>query len=463
MSKKKILKLIFVLVVLLFNVFVIRNGRFGGAKGDNITLGISVFTDKETDYQLYYARENETLTEENSSIVHVASNASQNVEFVFPSDCKTVRLDLGNKDAEIKVNSFYFKAGKFKDEVSLQELGDMIGKYGSDTTSAMEGDTLKISVKGGDPYTFVDVNPERIERDYRAATKTRDLVISLIICLIMDLIAAYALKHFAALIDVPTEIYRHRKVALTLAKNDFKTKYAGSYLGIVWAFIQPVVTILVYWFVFQVGFKSGNMKGHPFVLYLVSGIVPWFFFSDGLNGGTAALTEYSYLVKKVVFNIDILPLIKVVAAVFVHAFFVLFAILLGCLLGYYPTIYLVQIIYYVFCSFVFTLGLTYLTSAVVVFFRDLNQFISIFVLQVGMWLTPIMWDENILPAWLRLIFKANPMYYVVDGFRDAMVYHKWVWEGKALWTIYFWVITFLIFGFGTRVFRRLKVHFADVL
>lgn len=86
--------------------------------------------------------------------------------------------------------------------------------------------------------------------------------------------------------SLPMDIYKNRRLVAKLAKNDFKTRYAGSYLGIVWAFIQPVITILVYWFVFSVGFRSGTGDlGVPFVLYLVAGIVPWFFFQDALIGG----------------------------------------------------------------------------------------------------------------------------------------------------------------------------------
>ena len=98
--------------------------------------------------------------------------------------------------------------------------------------------------------------------------------------------------------SLPMDIYKNRRLVAKLAKNDFKTRYAGSYLGIVWAFIQPVITILVYWFVFSVGFRSGTGDlGVPFVLYLVAGIVPWFFFQDALMGGTNSLLEYNYLVK----------------------------------------------------------------------------------------------------------------------------------------------------------------------
>ena len=115
------------------------------------------------------------------------------------------------------------------------------------------------------------------------------------------------------LLSLPIELYHNRQLILNLAKNDFKTKYAGSYLGIVWAFIQPIVTILVYWFVFSVGLKAGNAADYPFVIYLVSGIVPWFFFQDALNGGTNSLIEYNYLVKKVVFKISILPIVKIIS------------------------------------------------------------------------------------------------------------------------------------------------------
>ena len=265
------------------------------------------------------------------------------------------------------------------------------------------------------------------------------------------------------ILALPAELYQNRKLVLSLAKNDFKTKYAGSYLGIVWAFIQPIVTILVYWFVFSVGLKAGTVSDYPFVLYLVSGIIPWFFFQDALNGGTNALIEYNYLVKKVVFKISILPIVKIISALFVHVFFVAFALLLCACYGYTPSLYTLQIIYYSVCTFLFVLGLVYATSAIVIFFRDLAQIIGIF-LQVGVWLTPIMWDIDMLSShpWLIKLFKLNPMYYVVTGYRDSMLGHVVIWNHVS-WTIYFWVVTILLFGLGSVIFKRLKPHFADVL
>lgn len=267
------------------------------------------------------------------------------------------------------------------------------------------------------------------------------------------------------LFSLPINVYENRRLVLKLAKNDFKTRYAGSYLGAVWAFIQPIVTIMVYWFVFSVGMKaSTGPEQMPFVLFLVSGMVPWFFFSDSLNGGTAALLEYNYLVKKVVFNISVLPVVKILSAFFVHCFFIVITILLYLGYGRMPDIYYLQILYYTFCVIVLVLGLCYATSAIVIFFRDLTQIINI-GLQVGVWLTPIMWYADGMLATHPLILKIlklNPMYYVVSGYRDAFYKKQWFWECPG-WTVYFWIFAITCFLLGNWIFRRLRIHFADVL
>lgn len=266
-------------------------------------------------------------------------------------------------------------------------------------------------------------------------------------------------------LSLPADVYRNRRLVAKLAKNDFKTKYAGSYLGIIWAFIQPVVTILVYWFVFSVGFRSGTGDlGVPFVLYLVAGIVPWFFFQDALIGGTNALLQYDYLVKKVVFNISVLPVVKIISALFVHCFFVMFTIILYMCYGRFPDLYYLQLLYYSIGLFLLVLGICYATCAVVVFFRDLTQIINI-GLQVGIWLTPIMWiAEDSLKKYpvLQKVLQLNPVYYIVSGYRDSFIMKHWFWE-RPVWTAYFWGFTVLCFLFGNWVFQRLRVHFADIL
>lgn len=203
------------------------------------------------------------------------------------------------------------------------------------------------------------------------------------------------------------------------------------------------------------------MEDVPFVLFLTAGLVPWFYFNEALNNGTNALREYDYLVKKVVFKISILPIIKVIAATFIHVFFVAVLLIVAALYGYYPTVYTTQILYYSACLFVFVLALCYATCAVVVFFKDLTQIIGI-ALQIGIWATPILWNIDSAPGEWVVILKLNPLVYIVNGYRSAIYERSWFFE-DFFSTMYFWIVTVVLFGIGVAVFKRLKPHFADVL
>lgn len=294
------------------------------------------------------------------------------------------------------------------------------------------------------------------------AVVSEEITKKIISCII--LVAACLL--FGLLYDkitvLPVELYQNRRLIWKLAKNDFKKRYAGSYLGAVWAMIQPVVTVFMYWFVFDnLGFMRGGMTDVPYVLFLTAGLVPWFFFTESLTNGTMALLEYNYLVKKVVFKISILPIIKIIAATFIHAFFVLVLLVIACIYGYYPSVYTIQIFYYSFCMFIFVLALSYTTCAVVIFFRDLSQIINI-VLQIGMWATPILWNINSIGGIWQTIFKINPLVYIVNGYRSAIYEREWFWQDFYS-TVYFWIVTVVLFLLGAVIFKRLKPHFADVM
>lgn len=271
----------------------------------------------------------------------------------------------------------------------------------------------------------------------------------------------------AAIKQLPVELWQSRRLIWKLAKNDFKKRYAGSYMGVVWGFAQPLVTVLMYYLVFDkiFGNKTMALRGGvevPFVLFITVGLVPWFFFSEALNHGTMALIEYSYLVKKVVFKISILPIIKVIAATFSHIFFLALAILLACVYGYYPGVYTLQVVYYGICLFLLVLAMSYTTCAVVVFFKDLSQIISI-GLQIGMWATPILWSlDAINSPVVTALLKLNPLVYIVNGYRDAVYGRHWFFEDLS-GTLYFWAVTIVLFILGAVIFKKLKVHFADVI
>ena len=286
-------------------------------------------------------------------------------------------------------------------------------------------------------------------------------------CALLTLACIIFGVYYDRMFIIPKELFQSRELIWKLARNDFKKRYAGSYMGFLWALVQPVVTVLMYWIVFDVVFDTKSQMVAsgvevPYVVFLTAGLVPWFYFSEAITNGTNALLEYSYLVKKVVFNIIILPIIKLIAATFIHLFFVLVLLVVSMLYGCYPTVYTLQIFYYSFCLFMLVLAMSYCTCAVVVFFRDLAQIINI-ALQVGMWATPILWNIGMLnDDNLITLFKLNPLVYVVNGYRSAIYEKEWFFEHFYSST-YFWIFTVTLFCVGSLIFKRLKVHFADVL
>lgn len=281
-------------------------------------------------------------------------------------------------------------------------------------------------------------------------------------CAAVVLVALVCALMVEDLLRIPLEIFRDRGMFLTIVKNDFQARFAGSYLGLFWAYVQPVITLCLYWFVFQFGLRSGNVSDHPFILYLMAGLIPWFYFSESWGGASGSLVEYSYLVKKVVFNVNFLPVIKVCSAMFVHLVFVCIVTILSLIYGYGIHPWLLQIFYYMFCNMILVLGLSYITAACTVFFRDMTQIVNI-VLTMGIWMTPIMWNaEATMSRKLLMIFRLNPMYYIVDGFRDSLLDKVWFWE-KPVWSIYFWCFALCVYLIGVKMFNRLKVHFSDVL
>lgn len=256
-------------------------------------------------------------------------------------------------------------------------------------------------------------------------------------------------------------VYQERNIILNLAVNDFKARFKNSLLGVIWGFLLPLVTIMVLWYVFEIGLKSGTVQDVPFMLYYVPAYIAWNFFTEAFSGCCNSLIEYSYMVKKMKFRVSVLPLVKIVSAGFVHVFFIGVVTVIYLLYGYRPSIYLIQIVYYLFALCVLLTGLGWLSSSMAVFAKDTSNIVAV-ILQIGFWATPIIWSTDIMSPSVIRILKLNPMYYICNGYRECFLYHKWFWETPHL-TVYFWCLTLGIFLVGANLFKRLRTQFADVI
>lgn len=261
--------------------------------------------------------------------------------------------------------------------------------------------------------------------------------------------------------DFILDTLKKRQMIWDLAKNDFRARFSNAFFGAFWAFVQPFVAILLYWFVFEVGFKSAPVDNVPFIVWFAPAYISWLYFSDTVIYSSASLAEYSYLVKKMNFRTSILPIVKAISGLFLHAFFILFLFVINVIYGKPVQLIWFQCIYYTAAMFIFTLGLGMLTSSITLFFRDMTQVIQVF-LQVGFWLTPIFYSESNIPASLMMILKLNPMFYITRGYRDCFIYGVPFYERIGT-SIYFWIVTIAVFACGAMVFRKLRPHFADVI
>jgi teichoic acid transport system permease protein len=256
---------------------------------------------------------------------------------------------------------------------------------------------------------------------------------------------------------------KHRALIWQLAKHKLREQYAGTLLGSFWAILQPMISLLVFWFVFTYGFKPQalSVTEFPFFLVLFCGLIPWMAFSESLSGGTNAILSHQYLVKKIVFPLEILPFVQIVASVVVHVYMIVFLLLILFIYGIWSGMYLIQVVYYTFAMVFFTMGLTWALSALNVFHRDVGQSL-IFVLTLWFWMTPIVWPAKNVTGWMLRLIQANPMYYIIEGYRKTFLYAEPFWANFNL-GIYFWIVSIILFIVGFSFFNRVKSQFCDVL
>ncbi|MCB2312008.1 ABC transporter permease [Clostridium tagluense] len=455
MRKNKFIKRVILIgLIIIFNILIFK---YCNLESKNITLSYKLTSDKEGIYQLFFKNKGSWSEKQSEKKNYVYITKEKTLKFTIPMDALELRFDLGNKPSNMTIS-----------DIELSQLGknvelDMDGILEGTNQAQIKKtqDILHIKTVGTDPYINYKLNP-KVVINFAKHMERLNNIVKLGICIILDFLILILLKRSRGVFTLIQELNNNKVLIWNLSKNDFKTKYAGSYLGITWAFIQPIVTILIYWFVFEFGLKAGSpIKDVPFILWFMTGLVPWFFFQEALLNATNCMVEYSYLVKKVVFKISILPIVKIISALFVHLVFIGFLFIVAAIYGFYPSQYTIQLIYYSFCTFFIALSISYATSAIVIFFKDLGQIINIF-LQIGMWMTPIMWSYTIVPQRFQWIVKLNPMYYIVEGYRDTIINHIWFYQ-RYFQTVYFWIITLGLFAFGAIIFKKLKPHFADIL
>jgi ABC-type polysaccharide/polyol phosphate export permease len=232
-------------------------------------------------------------------------------------------------------------------------------------------------------------------------------------------------------------------------------------VGTVWALIHPAITILAFWFVSAYGLRISFEQGPPYFLLLFTGIIPWMTFSEAVMGGAGAVLSYEYLVKKIAFPLEILPIVKITSAAAIHLLLIALLIVILVVSGIPLTLHAFEALYFFVAMLVLVTGIAWTLAALEVFHRDVGHAVTA-LLTVWFWLTPILWPAQHLTAPAKYVVALNPLFYIVEGYRSAFLQHRVTWSSWPL-DVYFWAVAGTLFLLGAFVFNRLKPHFADVL
>jgi teichoic acid transport system permease protein len=252
------------------------------------------------------------------------------------------------------------------------------------------------------------------------------------------------------------------KIILKLAKSDLIKTYRGSALGWSWAIIKPSVVIAVYWFTFTIGLRAPSIiNGYPYFLWLIAGIVPWFFMSEMIGQGTTSLRKYSYLITKMNFPVSTIPTFVGLSKMLVHLALLLVVIFLFVTFGYPIDIYYLQIPFYILMMYLMFTSWILLAAPLAVLSKDFANLVSSFITPL-FWFSGVIWDpSNVTSFWASAMLKVNPITYLSSGYRDIFIDKVWFFEKKE--TLAFLIVLTIMFASASYIYNRLRKDIPDIL
>jgi len=255
------------------------------------------------------------------------------------------------------------------------------------------------------------------------------------------------------------ELAGNHRVIVKLANRDFRIRYSRNYLGLLWAVVEPMAMLIIMLLVFTF-LRTRTHPDYPFVVFLLSGLVAFDFFSKGFSQATNSMRSFSFMINVVHIRTSLLPIISIFTTFRAHLIILGIAIIILLFNGVPFSGYWFQLPYFMLAAWMLLTGLAWMSSALVLFIPDLQYIISI-SMRALFFLTPVFWDISIFPEKYHWIVKINPLFHLVEGYRMCLLYHEPFWSDIYA-MISFWIITLFFLFFGSFVFKRLRPYFADV-
>lgn len=254
-----------------------------------------------------------------------------------------------------------------------------------------------------------------------------------------------------------------REQIIKLAKADLVKTYSGAALGWAWAVIKPTVMVLVLWFAFSVGLRvDRDMNGCPYILWILAGMVPWFYMSDMIGQGTGAIIKYRYLVTKMKFPVSTIPTFVGLSKLIVHFFIIAIMLAIFIILGHFPGKYLLQLPFYMILMVIFFTFWSLFAALLSSMSKDFRNLVRSFVTPI-FWLSGIMYDVTKIDiAWIQNAMLFNPVSYFASGYRNIFIYDRWIWEEKTQLICFLIVLLIMIIA-ATWAYKRTIKEIPDIL
>lgn len=256
--------------------------------------------------------------------------------------------------------------------------------------------------------------------------------------------------------NVFKEIYEYRELLKTSVKKEIRGRYKNSFLGVIWSFLNPLLQIMVYAIVFPLILRNTQEN---YVIFLCCGLIPWTFFSTGINRSAFTIIENGNIVKKVFFPREILPISVItseavnfmISTIIILAFVIFGGLGISKYILFYPIILIVQ--------YFLVLGISFIISSITVYLRDIQHFIGV-LLQLLFYAAPVVYAPSSIPENFKWILNLNPMTYIINAYRDIF-YNQVKPDFIGLGTIL--VISILVCVIGQFIFNKLQKGFAEQL
>ena len=250
------------------------------------------------------------------------------------------------------------------------------------------------------------------------------------------------------------ELIKYKEFLRTNVKKDIRGKYKGSFLGVLWSFINPLLSVVVYAIVFHYIMRFSI---DHYLIYLISGIIPWTFFTNSVNAGLNSILFNADIIKKVYFPRVILPISGVTSCLVNFGISCVIVILFALFGGVGLSIYIILLPLVALIQYIFTLGIAFILSALEIYVRDVEHIIAFFISML-FYVTPILYTPSYVPEKFSWILELNPLAYIIEAYH-SIIYYKEMPNLTNLGGIF--VISIILFLLGYRVFDKLQRGFAE--